>query len=83
MAAAVLNRGLTPEEFEGFLAAQSDLSPKACPRYVRINNDLPRTATNKILERELIADGATAGDGVLWERGSRAGVLSGRRQSGA
>jgi fatty-acyl-CoA synthase len=73
MAAVVLNDGaaLSPKQFEEFLASQPDLSPKAWPRYVRINVVLPQTATNKILKRTLIADGVTAGDGVLWERGAR------------
>ncbi|BBZ37435.1 fatty-acid--CoA ligase FadD1 [Mycobacterium conspicuum] len=71
MAALVLNAALSPKDFEEFLAAQADLSPKAWPRYVRINSELPRTATNKILKRELIKAGVTAGDGVLWERESR------------
>ena len=71
MAALVLNNALSPKEFEEFLAAQADLSPKAWPRYVRINTELPRTATNKILKRELIKAGVTAGDGVLWQRESR------------
>lgn len=76
MAAVVLNRGhtLTPNDFAHFLAAQPDLSPKAWPRYVRINRELPQTATNKILKRELIAAGVTAQDGVLWERPSRGRV---------
>jgi fatty-acyl-CoA synthase len=70
MAAIVLNDGadLTPGEFEAFLAAQQDLSPKAWPRFVRINRRLPQTATNKILKRELIKAGVTADGGVLWER---------------
>ena len=40
MAAVVLNDGaaLTPKQFEDFLASQPDLSPKAWPRYVRIND---------------------------------------------
>jgi fatty-acyl-CoA synthase len=73
MAAMVLNTGvtLTPNQFGEFLAAQPDLSPKAWPRYVRINAALPRTATNKILKRELIQAGPTAGDGVLWARHAR------------
>ena len=41
MAALVLNEALSPKEFEEFLAAQADLSPKAWPRYVRINTELP------------------------------------------
>jgi fatty-acyl-CoA synthase len=71
MAALVLNAALTPREFEEFLTAQADLSPKAWPRYVRINTELPRTATNKILKRELIKAGPTAGGGVLWVREGR------------
>lgn len=73
MAAIVPNNGatLTPAQFGDFLAAQPDLSPKAWPRYVRISAALPRTATNKILKRELIAEGPTAGDGVLWQREAR------------
>jgi fatty-acyl-CoA synthase len=60
-----------PTELTDFLGAQADLSPKAWPRYVRINRVLPQTATNKILKRTLIADGASGGDGVLWEREDR------------
>jgi fatty-acyl-CoA synthase len=73
MAALVLNDGqtLTPTELTDFLAAQPDLSPKAWPRHVRINDALPQTATNKILKRSLITEGVTAGDGVLWERRDR------------
>ena len=53
MAAIVLrdDAELTPEEFEEFLAAQRDLSPKAWPRYVWFADDLPTTATNKNFER--------------------------------
>ena len=73
MAALVLRDGalLEPPDLERFLAAQPDLSPKAWPRYVRINSELPSTATNKILKRTLIAAGATAQDGVLWTRPAR------------
>jgi fatty-acyl-CoA synthase len=73
MAAIVLRQGdsLTPAALEEFLAAQPDLSPKAWPRYVRIASDLPSTATHKVLKRELIAEGATAGDGELWVRDAR------------
>jgi fatty-acyl-CoA synthase len=71
MAAVVLKDSLTPKQFVVFLADQPDLSPKAWPRYVRINAALPQTATNKILKRTLIADGVAAGDGVLWERAAR------------
>ncbi len=73
MAAIVLYEAvaLSPKRFEEFLASQPDLSPKAWPRYVRINAALPQTATNKILKRTLIAEGVSAGDGVLWGREAR------------
>lgn len=78
MAALVLRdeTPLEPADFEKFLAAQPDLSPKAWPRYVRINDDLPATATNKILKRELIAAGITAQGGVLWTRAARGTTYS-------
>ena len=74
MAAIVLRdeATLTPDELEAFLAAQEDLSPKAWPRYVRIADELPSTATNKVLKRELVAQGATAAAGEeLWAREAR------------
>jgi fatty-acyl-CoA synthase len=74
MAAIVLNDGhaLSAAEFERFLDAQPDLSPKARPRYVRIAADLPSTATHKVLKRQLIAQGTAVGPGeLLWEREPR------------
>jgi len=73
MAAIVLHSGaeLTPAEFEGFLSGQDDLSPKAWPRHVWITAALPATATNKVLKRDLIAQGVTPPDGVHWVRDSR------------
>jgi len=73
MAAIVLrdDARLEPADLEGFLAEQPDLSAKAWPRFVGIAPDLPSTATNKVLKRELAAQGPTAGDGVLWVRAER------------
>ena len=70
MAAIVLQDGgdLTPEGFEEFLAAQRDLSPKAWPRYVWLADDLPTTATNKILKRDLVARGVEPACRMLWKR---------------
>ena len=48
---------LDPAGLERFLADQSDLSTKAWPRHVRIATELPSTATNKVLKRELVAQG--------------------------
>lgn len=71
MAAIVLrdNVTLTPEELVEFLATQSDLSPKAWPTYIRIDADLPSTATNKIVKRELKAQGVAGTR--LWRREPR------------
>jgi fatty-acyl-CoA synthase len=73
MAAIVLqdDQELTPAELEQFLAGQQDLSPKAWPRHVRLCDDLPSTATNKVLKRELVAQGVSAGNGLLWTRSAR------------
>ena len=70
MAAIVLRDGaaLAPAEFGDFLAAQPDLSPKAWPRYVWIADDLPVTATNKVLKRQLSAQATRIPHGALWER---------------
>ncbi|MGZ4578299.1 MAG: fatty-acid--CoA ligase FadD1 [Mycobacterium sp.] len=78
MAALVLRAGtrMGPDDFSSFLVAQPDLSPKAWPRYVRINADLPTTATNKILKRALMAAGVSAEGGVLWTRPARSTAYS-------
>ncbi|MFB4319857.1 fatty-acid--CoA ligase FadD1 [Actinomadura sp. 21ATH] len=72
VAALILHEGhaLTPASFGEFLAAQADLSPKAWPRYVRIAEELPTTATNKVLKRRLIREG-TAFDDPCWIRAER------------
>lgn len=70
MAAIVLqdDATLTPTEFGEFLAAQPDLSPKAWPRHVWIAAELPSTATNKVVKRELVAMGVQPAGRVLWKR---------------
>ncbi|GAA4128067.1 long-chain-fatty-acid--CoA ligase [Nocardioides fonticola] len=75
--AAIVAPDLSPAAFAGFLDDQDDLSPKARPRWVRVHravDELPRTATTKIIKRDLAAAGvagATASGGVLWEREPR------------
>jgi fatty-acyl-CoA synthase len=71
MAALTTLGPLSPTDLEEFLAAQPDLSPKAWPRYVRLVDTLPRTATNKVLKRQLAADGPVATGGTLWTRAAR------------
>ncbi len=67
---------LTPSGLEAFLADQPDLSPKAWPRYVRIADALPRTATNKVLKRQLASEGPVSGGGSLWTRDARGTTYS-------
>jgi fatty-acyl-CoA synthase len=70
-AALVLRSDLSPAGLEAFLTDQPDLSAKGWPRYVRLLEELPRTATNKVLKRELAAAGPVAGTGRLWVRAAR------------
>lgn len=55
-----------------FLSAQEDLSPRQWPRYVRVTDVLPRTASFKIRARDLAAQATEAGTDVLLERGGKA-----------
>jgi fatty-acyl-CoA synthase len=68
VAALVTTEAIAPDEWEAFLAAQPDLGTKAWPRFVRVLDILPRTATNKVLKRDLRAVGTTD---VTWTREER------------
>lgn len=68
VAALVTTAAITPGEWEDFLAEQADLATKAWPRFVRILDTLPRTATNKVLKRDLRGEGV---DDVTWTREER------------
>jgi fatty-acyl-CoA synthase len=56
MVALVLRDGAAfePAQFARWIDAQSDLSPKWRPRYVRLAEALPTTPTNKVLTRTLV-----------------------------
>jgi len=56
MVALVLHDGSTfdPVSLAQWIDAQSDLSPKWRPRYVRVSKALPTTPTNKVLTRTLV-----------------------------
>jgi fatty-acyl-CoA synthase len=70
MAAIVLRdgAGFDADAFEQFLANHEEMSPKAWPRYVWITAELPTTATNKVLKRELVARGLDVTGGTMWKR---------------
>lgn len=73
MAALVTTGSLTPESFARFLDDQSDLSAKGRPRFVLVDGTIPRTATNKVLKREM----TLAGDGpATWVREERGTAYS-------
>ena len=55
--------------FAAFLTAQPDLSPKWVPRFVRIADALPSTATQKIVKRVLRHDYWECDDPVWWRPG--------------
>ena len=57
------------EIYEAFLGAQSDLSPKWVPRYVRVSSGLPSTATQKVLKRVLRREHWECDDAVWWRAG--------------
>jgi fatty-acyl-CoA synthase len=67
MAALVLASGaeFDADKFRAFLAEQTDLGPKQWPSYVRVSTSLPRTATYKVLKRQLSAEGLDCADPVL------------------
>jgi fatty-acyl-CoA synthase len=69
VAALVLVGELSPAAFEAFLDEQADLGAKSRPRFVRLLPTLPRTATNKVLKRELRVEPLTGGE--LWVREER------------
>ena len=69
VAALVTVGPLSPADFEAFLDQQRDLGAKSRPRFVRILDALPRTATNKVLKRELRDQPLETGE--LWVREER------------
>ncbi|MFE9096338.1 long-chain-fatty-acid--CoA ligase [Streptomyces sp. NPDC007264] len=68
MATLALGRGagFDPVAFAGFLAAQPDLGTKMAPRFVRIVDRMPVTATNKIQRAGLRKEGFRCPDPVWW-----------------
>jgi fatty-acyl-CoA synthase len=66
MAALVMTPGaeFDVEKFGAFLGEQTDLGPKQWPSYVRVSTTLPRTATFKVIKRQLSAEGLDCADPV-------------------
>ncbi|MFF3447226.1 AMP-binding protein [Streptomyces sp. NPDC002667] len=68
MAALALKEGarFEPSAFAGFLLAQPDLGTKMAPRFLRIVDRMPVTATNKIHRVALRREGFRCADPVWW-----------------
>ncbi|MCX3286078.1 AMP-binding protein [Streptomyces sp. NEAU-H22] len=64
---ATLAGTFDPLSFAEFLLAQPDLGTKMAPRFVRVVERMPVTATHKIRRAELRAEGLTCADPV-WRR---------------
>jgi fatty-acyl-CoA synthase len=72
MAALELRDGtaLDPHEFAAFLAAQADLGTKWAPKFIRLVDAMPLTATNKVDKAPLRRAGWTTSDPVFWRAGA-------------
>ncbi|MEU6376883.1 long-chain-fatty-acid--CoA ligase [Streptomyces sp. NPDC046909] len=72
---AALAGTFDPAAFTDFLTAQPDLGTKMAPRFVRVVERMPVTATNKIHRAQLRREGFRCADPVWWrpagERGYR------------
>jgi fatty-acyl-CoA synthase len=58
--------GFDPDAFAAFLAGQSDLGTKWSPRFVRVMEDLPLTATGKVTKHALRRAAWQCDDPVFW-----------------
>ncbi|MEU5315861.1 long-chain-fatty-acid--CoA ligase [Streptomyces sp. NPDC021056] len=63
---AAIAGSFQPERFAAFLAAQPDLGTKMAPRFVRVVERMPVTATNKIHRALLRREGFRCTDPVWW-----------------
>ncbi|GAA3825966.1 long-chain-fatty-acid--CoA ligase [Streptomyces coacervatus] len=63
---AAIAGSFDPADFAGFLAAQPDLGTKMAPRFVRVVERMPVTATNKIHRAKLRREGFRCADPVWW-----------------
>ncbi len=68
MAALQLRPGadFDPAAFATFLSAQPDMGTKWAPRFLRVADALPTTATSKVLTRTLRAQRWRCSDPVWW-----------------
>ena len=55
-----------PDDFDEFLAEQTDLGTKWSPRYVRITEDMPVTESQKPIKRQLRRERWDTDESVFW-----------------
>jgi fatty-acyl-CoA synthase len=68
MAALEYDGDFDPEAFDAFLAAQPDLGAKWSPRFVRLVESIPLTATGKIDRNPLRREKWNTTDPIWWRR---------------
>jgi len=68
MATLLLHDGrrFDPDGFADFLAGEEDMGTKWAPKYVRVTDGLPVTATTKVLKRVLRNEGWHCAEEVWW-----------------
>ena len=73
MAALELEAGASfdADGFDAFLAAQPDLGTKWAPRFVRVVDAIPLTATGKVDRKPLRAERWDTGDPIWWRSAAR------------
>ena len=71
MATLLLHAGRTfdPDGFAEFLAGESDMGTKWAPRYIAVTDELPVTATTKVMKRVLRNEGWHCTQPVWWRTG--------------
>ncbi|MEU6220268.1 AMP-binding protein [Streptomyces sp. NPDC047022] len=72
-----------PGAFSAFLAAQPDLGTKMAPRFVRVVERMPVTATNKIHRAGLRREGFRCADPVWWRPPGQDGYRRFTEEDGA
>lgn len=71
MAAVVGTDRLDPAGLARWMAEQPEAATTWVPRFVRVDRDLPRTATGKVIVRELARERWAASTGEVWIRDGR------------
>lgn len=67
------------EKFSQFIAGQGDFSEKWQPKFIRVSHALPKTATEKVLKRQLRVERMNTDDCIYWlpAKGSQYVLMAG------